>query len=165
LEVSEKFLIFRKVAIMSKKLVFPLAFLSITASSLTFAGQCDISLEATASMAFSSKEITISKACKEVNLTLKNTGTMPKAAMGHNLVISKKSDMQGILADGNTAGLSKNFVKENDPRVIAYTPVLGGGESSTIKFKTDKFDTKEAFSFFCSFPGHAAVMNGVVKVN
>jgi azurin len=43
--------------------------------------------------------------------------------------------------------------------------VLGGGESATIKFKTDKLNTKDAFAFFCSFPGHSAVMNGVVKVN
>jgi len=150
---------------MSNKLVGFAALFFISVPTLTFAGQCDLSLEATASMAFSTKEITVSKACKEVNLTLKNAGNMPKAAMGHNLVISKKSDMQGVLADGNTAGLAKNFVKDNDERVIAYTPVLGGGESASVKFKTDKLNTKDAFSFFCSFPGHAAVMNGVVKVN
>ena len=134
-------------------------------SSAAFAGECDVSIEATASMAYSTKEITVNKTCKEVNLTLKNTGTMPKAVMGHNLVISKKADMQAVLADGNTAGLAKNFVKDNDDRVIAHTAVIGGGESATIKFKTDKLNTKDAFAFFCSFPGHAAVMNGVVKVN
>ena len=100
-----------------------------------------------------------------MNLTLKNAGNMPKAAMGHNLVITKKVDMQSVLVDGNTAGLSKNFIKENDERVIAHTAVLGGGESATIKFKTDKLNAKDAFAFFCSFPGHAAAMNGVVKVN
>ena len=134
-------------------------------SSAAFAGECDVSIEASASMAYSTKEITVNKTCKEVNLTLKNAGTMPKAVMGHNLVISKKADMQAVLADGNTAGLAKNFVKENDDRVIAHTAVIGGGESATIKFKTDKLNTKDAFAFFCSFPGHAAVMNGVVKVN
>lgn len=134
-------------------------------SSIAMAGECDVSIDATASMAFSAKEITIGKACKEVNLTLKNAGNMPKAAMGHNLVISKKSDMQAVITDGNTAGLSKNFVKDNDERVIAHTAVLGGGESATIKFKTDKMNQKETYAFFCSFPGHAAVMNGVVKFN
>ena len=134
-------------------------------SSAAFAGECDVSIEASASMAYSTKEITVNKTCKEVNLTLKNAGTMPKAVMGHNLVISKKADMQAVLADGNTAGLAKNFVKENDDRVIAHTAVIGGGESATVKFKTDKLNTKDAFAFFCSFPGHAAVMNGVVKVN
>lgn len=149
---------------MLKKILGATVVLSLM-SSAAFAGECDVSIEATASMAFSTKEITVNKTCKEVNLTLKNAGNMPKAAMGHNLVISKKADMQAVLADGNTAGLSKNFVKENDDRVIAHTAVLGGGEAATIKFKTDKLNTKDAFAFFCSFPGHAAVMNGVVKVN
>lgn len=69
------------------------------------------------------------------------------------------------MADVNAAGLAKNFVKENDDRVIAYTAVLGGGESATIKFKTDKLNSKDTFAFYCSFPGHAAIMNGVVKFN
>lgn len=149
---------------MFKKILGATVVLSLM-SPVAFAGECDISIEATASMAFSTKEITINKACKEVNLTLKNVGNMPKAAMGHNLVITKKADMQAVLTEGNAAGLSKNFVKDNDDRVIAHTAVLGGGESATIKFKTDKLNTKDAFAFFCSFPGHSAVMNGVVKVN
>ncbi len=149
---------------MLKTIVGSIAILGIS-SSIAMAGECDVAIEATASMAYSEKEITIGKACKEVNLTIKNAGNMPKAAMGHNLVIAKKADMQAVIADGNTAGLSKNFVKENDARVIAYTNVLGGGESSTIKFKTDKLNNKDAFAFFCSFPGHSAVMNGVVKFN
>ena len=73
--------------------------------------------------------------------------------------------MQAVLADGRAAGLSKNFVKENDDRVIAHTAVLGGGESASIKFKTDKLNPKDSYAFFCSFPGHSAVMNGVVKIN
>lgn len=149
---------------MLKKLLGTTVLLSLI-SSAAIAGECDISLEATASMAFSSKEININKTCKEVNLTLKNTGNMPKAAMGHNVVISKKADMQAVLADGSAAGLSKNFVKENDDRVIAHTAVLGGGESATVKFKTDKLNSKESYAFYCSFPGHSAVMNGVVKIN
>jgi azurin len=149
---------------MIKKILGATVVLSLM-SPVAFAGECDISIEATASMAFSTKEIIINKTCKEVNLTLKNAGNMPKAAMGHNLVITKKADMQALLTEGNAAGLSKNFVKDNDDRVIAHTAVLGGGESATIKFKTDKLNAKDAFAFFCSFPGHSAVMNGVVKVN
>jgi len=149
---------------MIKKILGATVVLSLM-SPVAFAGECDISIEATASMAFSTEEIIINKTCKEVNLTLKNTGNMPKAAMGHNLVITKKADMQAVLTEGNAAGLSKSFVKDNDDRVIAHTAVLGGGESATIKFKTDKLNAKDAFAFFCSFPGHSAVMNGVVKVN
>jgi azurin len=133
-------------------------------STGAFAGQCDVAIDATASMAFSLKEIAVSKSCKEVSLTFKNVGTMAKAMMGHNVVITKKSAMQAVLADGSTAGLAKNYVKENDARVIAYTQVLGGGETTNIKFKVSELDPKEAYVFFCSFPGHAGVMNGVFKL-
>lgn len=134
-------------------------------SSLAHAAECNIAVDATAGMAFSVKEITIDKKCKEVNLAFKNLGNLPKAAMGHNVVITKKADMQAVLTDGNAAGLSNNYLKPNDDRVIAHTSILGGGESASIKIKTDKLNSKENYTFFCSFPGHAAVMNGIVKVN
>ena len=137
-----------------------LGLLSVSA----FAGQCDVTLDATANMAYTTKDISVSKSCKEVTLTLKNTGTFAKAVMGHNLVISKKSDMQAVIDDGGVAGLAKNYVKDSDVRVVAHTPVIGGGETATIKFKTDKLDPKETYAFFCSFPGHAMVMKGVFKL-
>jgi azurin len=133
-------------------------------STGAFAGQCDVAIEATASMAFSLKEIAVSKTCKEVSLTFKNVGTMAKAMMGHNVVISKKSTMQAVLTDGSAAGLAKNYVKDNDDRVIAHTVVIGGGETTNIKFKVSSLDAKEAYVFYCSFPGHAGVMNGVFKL-
>lgn len=149
---------------MLKKLV-SVGILFSLASSIAQATECNIAVDATAGMAFSVKEITIDKKCKEVNLTFKNLGNLPKAAMGHNVVITKKADMQAVLTDGSAAGLSNNYLKVNDDRVIAHTVLLGGGESASIKFKTDKLSSKENYAFFCSFPGHASVMNGIVKVN
>ncbi|OZA04939.1 MAG: hypothetical protein B7X95_08425, partial [Methylophilaceae bacterium 17-44-8] len=58
-------------------------------ASSAFAGACDVNVEATAAMAFNVKEIAVPKTCKEITLNLKNTGTMAKAVMGHNVVISK----------------------------------------------------------------------------
>lgn len=134
-------------------------------SSFAHAADCNVSIDATPSMAFSAKEITIDSKCKQINLVFKNLGTLAKAVMGHNIVITKKTDMQAVLADGSEAGLSSNYLKANDSRVIANTPIIGGGESVTVKIKTDKLNSKDNYAFFCSFPGHAAVMNGVVKVN
>jgi azurin len=134
-------------------------------SSAAYAGDCTINAEATASMAFNLKEIVISKKCTEVTLNLKNSGTMAKNMMGHNLVITKASDMQGVLADGSAAGLEKNYVKANDARVVAYTKVLGGGESTSVKFNLSKVKFTDSYMFFCSFPGHSGVMKGNVKFN
>ena len=47
-------------------------------------------------MQFNTKDIQISKACKEFTITLKHTGTQPKTSMGHNIVIGKAEDMDGI---------------------------------------------------------------------
>jgi azurin len=58
-----------------------------------FAIECNVNLETTQSMAYKTNEIVIKKSCSEVTLNFKNNGTFPKTVMGHNVVISKKSDM------------------------------------------------------------------------
>jgi azurin len=144
-----------------------LALVGVAASvfaNTALAGTCDVNVEATASMAFSVKEITVPKTCKEITLNLKNTGTMAKSVMGHNIVISKTADMQAILADGNTAGLANNYVKQNDERVVGHTNVIGGGESTSVKIKLANVKLADAYSFYCSFPGHASVMKGAFKL-
>jgi azurin len=40
---------------------------------------------------------------------------------------------------------------------------VGGGQSDTIKFATSALKQGEAYSFFCSFPGHSAIMKGAFK--
>jgi azurin len=127
-----------------------------------FAGECNINLETTESMAYKTNEIVIKKSCSEVTLNFKNNGTFPKAVMGHNVVISKKLDMEAILKDGMPLGLAKNYLKDNDARVVVASNVMGGGESTSVKFKTSSMNTKEPYVFFCSFPGHSAVMKGNV---
>ncbi len=133
-------------------------------ANVAFAGTCDVNVEATAAMAFNVKEIAVAKTCKEITINLKNTGTMAKAMMGHNLVISKTSDMQAVISDGMSAGLANNYVKPNDARVIGFTTVIGGGESTSVKFKLNNVKATESYSFFCSFPGHGAVMKGIFKL-
>lgn len=127
------------------------------------AGACDINVEATAAMAFSVKEIVVPKSCKEITINLKNTGTMAKAVMGHNIVISKTADMEAVIADGATAGLASNYVKAKDARVVGHTAVIGGGESTSAKVKLSSMNAKDEYSFYCSFPGHGAIMKGAFK--
>jgi azurin len=116
-------------------------------------------------MAYNTKEITVKKSCEEVTLNFKNNGTLPKAVMGHNVVITKKPDMDAVLKDGLAAGLNSNYVKAKDTRVVVATNVIGGGESTSVKFKSSAFNTAETYVFVCSFPGHSSVMKGNVKFN
>ena len=47
--------------------------------------------------------------------------------------------------------------------VLAHTKMIGGGESTSVTFKTDGLAGKD-LTFFCSFPGHFAMMKGAFKV-
>jgi azurin len=144
-----------------------IVFVGIAASvfaNTVFAGTCDVNIEATAAMAYNVKEISVPKTCKEITVNFKNTGTMAKAMMGHNVVISKTADMQAIITDGNAAGLANNYLKPNDERVVGHTNVIGGGESTSVKIKLTNVKAADAYSFYCSFPGHAAVMKGAFKL-
>ena len=132
------------------------------ASLPVMAAECSVDVEANDAMQFNTKEITISKSCKEFTINLKHTGQLPKAAMGHNIVITKSADMQAVETDGIAAGADKNYVKDGDERVIAHTKLVGGGESDSVKVPVDKLTGDDVF--FCSFPGHGSMMKGTVKL-
>ena len=74
-----------------------------------------------------------------IRLTFKNIGSLPKIAMGHNLVVLKKdvhalSFGQKVLASGGSASnpLPKSLLGD----IIAHTNLLGPGESESITFNT-----------------------------
>lgn len=143
------------------KLKFILAFVSgLSISAASFAKTCDVAIEGNDQMQFNTKEIKIA-GCSEVKLTLKHAGKLPKAAMGHNVVITTKADMASVGADATKAGPAKDYAPSG-AKVIANTKLVGGGESDTITFKTDKFKKGTDYVFFCTFPGHSAVMNGKI---
>lgn len=146
-----------------KKIVLATA-IAMGSMSAAMAANCSATVEANDQMQFNTKEITISKACPKFELELKHTGTMPKSGMGHNIVISKTADEQGVVTDGMAAGEPSNYVKADDARVLAHTKLIGGGESDKISIDTAKFEKGGDYSFFCTFPGHIAMMKGAVKV-
>lgn len=58
------------------------------------------------------------------------------------------------------AGAANQYVKAGDPRVLAATRIVGGGESTSVKFSTAKLKNGESYTYVCTFPGHSAVMLG-----
>lgn len=126
--------------------------------------KCATVVDSDDAMKFNVSEINISKACKEYSITLKHSGKMPKEAMGHNIVISKTEDVEGVLKDGASAGFAGDYVKSGDERVVAFTKLIGGGEETTIKVDPSKFAAGNNYEFFCSFPGHIAMMRGKVNL-
>lgn len=147
--------------------MFRFATIAATAALLAtpaFAAECSVQVEANDAMQFNTKSIDVPKSCKSFTVQLKHVGKLPKASMGHNWVLAKTADMEGVNKDGIAAGVASNYLKAADARVIAATKLLGGGESDSVKVDVSKLKAGEAYSFFCSFPGHAGLMKGTLQV-
>lgn len=125
---------------------------------------CSTVVESDDAMKFNVAEINISKACPQFSITLKHMGKMPKAAMGHNIVITKAEDVDAVVKESAAAGVDNEFVKADDSRVIAHSSLIGGGEETTFTVDTGKFAAGNQYEFFCSFPGHVAMMRGKVNL-
>ena len=100
---------------------------------------------------------------KKVKLIFKNAGKLPKAAMGHNVVILKKGTNKVAYATAAiTAGPATDYLPAaNKDEVLAHTKLLGPGEEQAIIFTAPE---PGLYDYICTFPGHYALMNGVMTV-
>ena len=137
-----------------------LAVVALMASLSVAAKTCEVSLDSTDQMKFSVAEVKVDADCTEVKLTLNHTGKLAKNVMGHNWVLSTTADYQPLATDGMKAGAAADYLPADDARIIAHTKLIGGGESDTITFSTAALKAGGDYTFFCSFPGHWAVMHG-----
>jgi len=134
-------------------------------AALAFSGSlmaqdCELTIDSNDQMKFNKDELTVSSECSEVTLTLTHSGSMAVEQMGHNWVLANSGDVQAIARDGIGAGLDNEYLKPGDERVIAATEQIGGGESTSITFSLDGLEAGGDYEFFCSFPGHVAMMRG-----
>ncbi len=123
---------------------------------------CATTIEANDQMQYNADSITVPASCTQFTVNLKHTGTMTANVMGHNFVVTAQSDMEGVDQDG--AGVTPDHVKVDDARVIAHTKVIGGGESTSVTFDVARIKDGGPYKFFCSFPGHMALMQGSIQV-
>ncbi len=125
---------------------------------------CATTIEGNDAMQFNVGAIVVPSSCSEFTITLNHVGKLPVAAMGHNVVISGQADMQAVNADGIAAGAAAGFVKAGDARVVAASDMVGGGQSTSVTFPVARLKDGGPYMFFCSFPGHAALMKGAISV-
>ena len=113
---------------------------------------------------FNLKEMSISSNCSEVTVILNHTGQLPANIMGHNWVLTTTNDFMPVAQAGGAAGPDAGYVPQGDSRVIAASSMIGGGETTSVTFSTSSLDASGDYTFFCSFPGHYAIMKGSFKI-
>lgn len=116
-----------------------------------------ISLEGSDQMKYN-KTLFKVKAGEVVKLSFKNAGTLPKEAMGHNvLVLIPNTDLAALAGEAIKAKASDYVPDTFASSIVAHTKLLGPGETDQIEFT---LKDKGVYPFMCSFPGHYGVMQG-----
>lgn len=142
------------------KLLAPLLLASLAFAPSAYARVCAVNVDSTDQMTFTQKEIKVAGDCTQVKLTLRHTGKLAATAMGHNWVLTRTADYQPVAMAGMRMKLADSYVPKGDARVLAHTTVIGGGQSTSVTFATSKLKKGGDYTFFCSFPGHFAMMKG-----
>lgn len=134
------------------------------ASTPAASGAATFEVTANDTMKFNITRLEV-KAGQEVKITLTNVGNMPKAAMGHNLVILKKGADAKAYVDAAVTAMATDYMPAAlADQVIAHTKLLGPKQSEEITFKAPTEPGE--YPFVCSFPAHyLSGMKGVLVVN
>lgn len=130
------------------------------AGAVHAADNCELTIDSNDQMRFDKDTMTVDASCESVTVTLTHSGTMAANIMGHNWVLTTEADMQGAVQSGMSAGLENDYVDGEDESVIAYTEIIGGGEETSVTFDLADLDPDGSYVYFCSFPGHSALMKG-----
>jgi len=145
----------------TRNLFAVLASLAIVPSLL--ADEVKIEIDSNDQMQYDKKAFEVVEG-QEVTLVLTHSGKLPKAAMGHNVVILKPGTSLPEFAMKCAPFAANDYIPEDEEAkapIIAYTKMLGGGETDTITFTAPEAGE---YPFFCSFPGHFAMMQGIMTV-
>ena len=138
-----------------KKVAEPIEKKSITKTS----NSLKIILNSNDQMQFDKKVLSASPGQK-VTLTLNHTGRGNKMIMGHNFVLLKKDVDVDVFARKAVEATDSEYIPEGN-QMIAYTKLIGGGESDTITFDAPE---QGIYNFICSFPAHYQLMRGQLIV-
>jgi azurin len=125
-----------------------------------YADNCHLQISGNDAMQYDQRKLVVPANCAEIELTLTHVGKAPANVMGHNWVLTKTADVAAVANAGAAVGFAKNFQPPGDARILAATKIVGGGDSTTIKFSSAALRPGEDYTFFCSSPGHWSLMKG-----
>ncbi len=136
---------------------------SILATSV-FASNCEIKIEGSDMMKYDVAEISLDTSCEQTKISLKHAGKLPINAMGHNVVIVEEKKLSKITQQINfSLGVEKGYLPESKD-IIFISAMVGGGDTTELEVDMSKLDKTKNYVFFCSFPGHWALMRGKIKI-
>ncbi|PWN07994.1 plastocyanin/azurin family copper-binding protein [Rhodohalobacter mucosus] len=101
---------------------------------------------------------------EKLRVTLVVESNLPKAAMGHNIaIVDQGVNMDDFVFASMTAKDNEYIAPAFQDQVIAFTKMIGGGETDTIEFTVP--DTPGEYEYVCTFPGHYfGGMKGILRV-
>lgn len=99
-----------------------------------------------------------------LRITLVVESSMPKATMAHNIaIVDNDVEMDDFVLQSMTVKDNEYIAPSFEDKVIAFTKMIGGGETSTIEFTVP--ETPGDYDYVCTFPGHYfGGMVGVLRV-
>ena len=148
---------------MTKLSVFILLLTAALAGPAT-AKTCELTITGNDQIQFNKSELTVSSECDEVKLTLEHVGKLPVEQMGHNWTLAKTENWRALAEAGQSTGLENDYLPAGDKRILAHTELIGGGETTSVTLDVSMLEAGGDYTFFCSFPGHWAIMNGKLVV-
>ncbi len=121
-----------------------------------------VEISATDQMKYDTTDLTV-KVGQPLTITLTNSGSLPKAAMAHDLVVLRPgTDAAAYVLAASTHADENYLPSDQSAKVLRATKLLGPGETDTITFTPKVAGTYE---YVCTFPAHyAAGMKGTITV-
>ena len=145
------------------KFLITILVFAIFASRL-IANDCEIKISGSDMMKYDITEITLNSSCERTKISLTHAGKLPINVMGHNIVIVEESNFNKITQLINfSLGLDKGYLPDSKD-IIYISEMVGGGEKTVLDMDMSKFSNGKKYVFFCSFPGHWALMRGSIKL-
>jgi azurin len=123
----------------------------------------ELTIKGTDNLKFSMELVEASPG-EKIRMTLEVVSNMPKTAMGHNIaIVDKDADVQEFVMQSMSAKDNEYIAPALEDQVVAFTKMIGGGETSVIEFTVP--EEPGDYVFVCTFPGHYfAGMKGILRV-
>ena len=99
-----------------------------------------------------------------IRLVFKVVSNVPPQAMSHNIAILPQDMDTDAFAIASMAARDNEYIAPDyEEDLIAYTEMIGGGETSIVEFTVP--EEAGDYDFICTFPGHyQGGMVGILRV-